>query len=132
MTTPEQALEMARVALDYYKDAELVDPNFHSYERFETVDNGEVARIALAAIANVTPQSDVTCTPVVDDVDFYRGVIAALGALAPHSMHGDVFHDEIVKSVGKERLYAVAEHEDVEWAGLDAKFYAATQAKEPK
>lgn len=59
--------------------------------------------------------------------EFYRGVIASLGALAPHSKHGDVFHDEIVKSVGKEALYATAEPDDIEWAALDPEFYAAIQ-----
>jgi hypothetical protein len=59
---------------------------------------------------------------------FMSGVIAALGALAPHSKHGDVVHDEIVNSVGKEALYAAAEPDDVEWAGLDPDFYAAMLA----
>jgi len=60
---------------------------------------------------------------------FLRGVIAALGALAPHCQHGDVIHDEIVRSVGKEALYRTAEPEDVVWAGLDPEFYAAISAK---
>jgi len=55
---------------------------------------------------------------------FLHGVIAALGALAPHCQHGDVQHDEIVRSVGKEALYRAAEPEDVTWAGLDPKYYA--------
>lgn len=62
------------------------------------------------------------------NLDFYRGVIAALGALAPHCRHGDTKHDEIVRSVNKESLYAAAEPEDVEWAGLDPVFYAAIHA----
>jgi hypothetical protein len=68
----------------------------------------------------------------VDNADFYRGVIAALGALAPHSTHGCTEHDEIVRSVGKEQLYAAAEPEDVAWAGLDPEFYAAQQSAAPK
>jgi len=60
---------------------------------------------------------------------FLRGVIAALGALAPHCQHGDVIHDEIVRSVGKEALYRTAEPEDVVWAALDPEFYAAIAAK---
>ncbi|MGO4379717.1 hypothetical protein [Pseudoduganella sp. RAF53_2] len=73
-----------------------------------------------STLANHTP-------PCADE--FMRGVIAALGALAPHSAHGDVMHDEIVKSVGKDALYRIAEVEDVEWAGLDPVHYAAVHAK---
>ena len=62
--------------------------------------------------------------------DFYRGVIAALGALCPHFKHGCTEHDEIVTSVGKAELYAAAEPEDVEWAGLDPEYYAAIKAQE--
>lgn len=72
------------------------------------------------ALANHTP-------PAADE--FMRGVIAALGALAPHSTHGEVMHDEIVKSVGKDALYRIAEAEDVEWAGLDPTHYAAVHGK---
>ena len=51
---------------------------------------------------------------------FSRGVIAALGVLnACGYSHGSVFHDEIVKSVGEAEIYAAAEDEDYEWAGLD-------------
>lgn len=53
--------------------------------------------------------------------EFARGVIAALGVLATgHGYkHGSVYHDEIVRSVGESVIYAAAEDEDYEWAGLD-------------
>lgn len=55
------------------------------------------------------------------NADFYHGVIAVLGVLNSHGYPaGSTLHDEIVNSVGKDDLYAVAEPEDFEWAGLDA------------
>jgi len=70
-----------------------------------------------------------TAAPAVQVLDerdmFLHGVIAALGALAPHHQHGGVVHDEIVQSVGKEALYRAAEPEDVAWAALDPEYYAA-------
>lgn len=99
-----------------------------------------LAENALAEAASVCHDCDVTpagaheahcpeaAAQQATDADFYVGVIAALGALKPHFTHGSTVHDEIVNSVGKEQLYAHAEPEDVEWAGLDPEFYAAVQA----
>jgi hypothetical protein len=64
--------------------------------------------------------------------EFMRGVIASLGALAPHCKYGDVIHDEIVRSVGKDALYCAAEPEDIKWAGLDPLYYAEIKQKEGK
>lgn len=51
---------------------------------------------------------------------FAQGVIAALAVLTSHGHpHGSTMHDEVMITVGEKSIYAAAEDEDYEWAGLN-------------
>lgn len=77
----------------------------------------DVERAMEAEIAEL--RSSVA-SPSLPSDDFARGVIAALGVMTAHGYpHGSTYHDEIVHSVGEASIYAAAEDEDYEWAGLD-------------
>lgn len=93
-------------------------------EKGDPVDVANFCMMLRHYNARITAQPTASSSGDQDDAAFYRGVIAALGALRPHSTHGCTVHDEIVNSVDKDQLYAIAEPEDVEWAGLDPEFYA--------
>lgn len=89
-------------------------------EEAEPARPTDVASRFARALLAASPKAEPVSNDKRDEIEFGRGVIAALGILKAHGYpHGSVYHDSIVQSVGEEIVYAAAEYEDYAWAGLD-------------
>lgn len=122
---PEGSLDM--VSTERAMDAVELRDIARYFDQLGKKSNGDFLR-KLAEKYLTSPASGKDAKALEDEF-FYRGVLSALGALAPHSTHGSTMHDEIVRAVGKDGLYSAAEPEDVQWAGLDPEYYAALAQK---
>lgn len=117
-----------RVAQDVYKDIHGTTMDV-SADKTRHIVKGIMADIVgkglIEDLISAAPAAQGDAKPDM----FLQGVFASLCAIAPYSQHGDLHHDAIVCSVGKDKLYSAAKPVDVRCAGLDPNEYASIAAK---